>query len=612
MTLEQWLLILILVIPLGLVMANKLRLDLAALSMAVIIGFMQLGGLGMLGPAHSPQDSIQAVAGFSQPVVITLISLFIITHSLDKSGVMRWLAHQMIRLGGNKTNRLIALYAAITAFLSLFMNNLAAGALVLPSAMEASRRTGIKPSKLLIPVAYGSLLGGAATYFTTANIIMSNLLRIAHPPQNPLNILDFTPTGGLIAIVGIAFLWLLGDRLLPNREPSNEQSAARRTGSELERLYQVGERLWQAVVTPGSPLVGRTLDETEIGKNLGVTVTYINHNGGDLLYPAPDHIIAPLDRLTLIGREEKVVQLKNQGLEFTPLDTIGRLSPRGIILAEVILAPHSAAEGKTLKEINFRQRFGLTVISLKRLSRYHRTDVGDIPLNLGDSLLVMGKQDQYITIQKNADFILLEASSADQPVDLPRAIAAVVITMGAIGASIAGIPVHLSVLAGAVLALLINLMPVDEAYGAIEWQAVFLIAGMYAVSLALVQTGLAGLVGTSMLTVVKPLGPLGVAGGAYIITAALTQLIGGQVAALVTGPITISAAIGLGVNPQAVAVATAIGCSASFLTPMAHPVNVLMIVPANYKFVDFFRCGWLLTLLSIGALLAGLILFWHL
>ena len=135
---------------------------------------------------------------------------------------------------------------------------------------------------------------------------------------------------------------------------------------------------------------------------------------------------------------------------------------------------------------------------------------------------------------------------------------------------------------------------------------------MYAVSLAMVQTGLAGLLGKRMLGLVAPLGPLGLAAGAYLLTALLTQVMGGQVAALVTGPIAISAAISLGVNPQAIAVATAIGCSASFLTPLAHPVNILMIAPANYTFADFFRAGWLLTILSFVMLLVGMVLFWGL
>ncbi len=612
MQIEQWLLILILVIPLALVIINRLRMDLAALLMAVLLGICQLLGLGMLASPHSPQDAIQSISGFSQSVVITLISLFILTRGLEKSGVTRWIAHHIVRLGGNHPGRLIALFTTITAFLSLFMNNLAAGALVLPSALEASRRTGIKPSKLLIPVAYGSLLGGSATYFTTANIIMSDLLRIAQPPQPPLHFLDFTPTGGLIALVGILFLWLFGNRLLPDRDPAYSYSTHRYTGSELEDIYQIGERLWQARVLPGSRLSGCQLKETDFGKTWGVAVAAIRHEQEDRVFPDPDQRIRDYDQLLLIGREERVLPLVRMGLDILPADKQAHLSLYGITLAEILLAPRSSWEGKTLKEIDLRQRYGLTAIALKRLTRSYRTDVGNLPLQMGDVLLVLGQPRRIRKLQHQSEAIVIESNPGDQPVHIIQAVLTVGITLAAVGASIAGAPVFLSVLAGAVLVLLLNLVTLEEAYQTIEWQAIFLIAGMYAVSLALVQTGLAALLGKGMLSLVGPFGAIGLAGGAYLLTGVLTQVMGGQVSALVTGPVVISAAISMGVNPQAVAVATAIGCSASFFTPMAHPVNILMIAPANYKFSDFLKAGWILSLLSFAILLLGLFIFWRL
>src|SRR5579864_1486780 len=176
--------------------------------------------------------------------VLTLLALFGITHSLDKTGVTRWIASRLVRLGGSSERRLIALFTSSAAFLSLFMNNLAAGALLLPSAMDTSRRTGIRPSKLLIPVAYGTLLGGAATYFTTANIIVSDLLPTVNPSLKPLGIFDFTPTGGVMALAGIAFIALFMKRLLPDREAPSGMMP-RPTGTDLENAYQLDERLWE-------------------------------------------------------------------------------------------------------------------------------------------------------------------------------------------------------------------------------------------------------------------------------------------------------------------------------------------------------------------------------
>jgi di/tricarboxylate transporter len=587
-------------------------MDLAAMAMAALLGILQLLGLGMLGAANAPQDAIKAISGFSQPVVVTLLALFIITRGLDKSGFTRWIAQNVIRLGGKSESRLIVLFSATTAFLSLFMNNLAAGALVLPIAMEVARKTGIKPSKLLIPVAYGSLLGGSATYFATANIVMSDLLRIANPPQPPLNVLAFTPTGGLIAIAGILFLGLTGKRLLPDREPTVEQTLARFTGCELEDVYQLGERLWEAHVTPESRLVGKTLVQSAIGCNWGVTVAAIRQGKEETALPSPDQRIREQDVLLLVGREDKIAGLKDLGLDIRPEESNDHLSPQGVTFTEVILAPHSKAEGHTLKDIDFRQRFGLTVVALRRLDRTYRTNVGDFRLAFGDSLLAIATRQQLEALRRSLDFIAIEPNPSDQPVHWKQVVLPVGIVLVAVGVSIAGVPVYLSMLVGALVAILANVLTIEEAYQSIEWQAIFLIAGMYVVSVAMVQTGLADLLGEAMVRLVTPLGPVGAAVGAYLLAALLTQVMGGQVTALVAGPVTISAAISMGVNSHAVAVATAIGCSASFLTPLAHPVNILMIAPGNYTFRDFSRAGWQLTLVCLVMLFVGLLLFWRL
>ncbi len=613
MTVAQILLIVIVVAPLILVTVNRLRMDLAALLIALLLGVSQLAGLSMLGAANTPSAAIQAIAGFSEPVVWTLISLFIMTQALNKSGLTRWLAHKLIGLGGRSERRMIALFAAATALLSLFMSNLAAGALLLPSAMEASRRTGIKPSKLLIPVAYGSLLGGSATYFTTANIIVSNLLTTAHPAQAPLHVLDFTPTGGLIAIAGIAFLAVFGRKLLPDRLPAPEQMMARRTSSDLEDYYQLTERLWEVRIQPASPLANKTLIEGGIGEQLGLAVAGVWHGRQAVFAPPPDHVVYAGDILLVVGREERVQQLAEQGCHIGREKNGGEhISARGVSFVEAVLAPQSLALNHTLRELEFRNKYGFTVLALFRNGRSYRTDVGDFTLALGDSLLMIGSRARLKRLQASRDFITLEPDTSDRPVQRPQAALALGVIAAAILAAASGAPVYLSMLAGAVVLLLSGTLTMEDSYRAIEWPAIFLIAGMYTVSIAMVNTGLAKLIGEALVSIVTPLGPLGLAAGAYILTAGLTQIMGGQVTALVTGPIAISAAISLHANPQAVAVATAIGCSASFFTPIAHPVNILMIAPANYKFSDFVHIGWRLTLVSFVMLLIGLLLFWRL
>ena len=612
MTQAQLLLIIIVAIPLGFVSLNRLRIDVAALIIALALGTVQFLGVGMLGEPSTPADAAKAVSGLAQPVIVTLVSLFIVTRSLDRSGVTRWIARQVLKIGAQSEQRLIALFATVTALLSLFMNNLTAGALLLPSAMETARRTGIKPSKLLIPVAYGSLLGGAATYFTTANIIVSDLLTTAKPPQAPLHILDFTAVGGLIALAGIAFLAVFGKRLLPDRTPSPEQMMARRTSSELEDFYQLDERLWEARVQPASPFAGQSLAQTGIGEHLGLAVAAIWHGRQAIFAPAPEQIIYAGDILLIVGREERVVQLELQGCKIGREATNGHISMRGVLFVEVMPAPHSQVLGQTLKELEFRSKYGFTAVALHHDAEIYRTDVGNFNLTLGDSLLVVGSRKRLKSLQNNLDFIVLEPDLSDQPIQRRPAIFTAGVILAAITISVLGFPIHLAMLAGAMIVVLTGLLTMEEAYRAIEWQAIFLIAGMYSVSLAMVNTGLASLIGGGMVNLVTPLGPLGLAAGAYLLTSLLTQIMGGQVTALVTGPIAISAALSLNTDPQAIAVATAIGCSASFFTPIAHPVNILMIGPANYQFKDFIRIGWRLTIVCFVTLVIGMALFWRL
>jgi di/tricarboxylate transporter len=612
MTIPQLLLILVVCVPLAFVAFNRLRMDIAALLIAAMLGALQFFGLPVLGPANSPDLATQAVAGFGEPVIIILISLFILTRGLEKSGVTSWVARKILQMSSDSEGRFIAFFTTITAFLSLFMNNLAAGALVLPTAMEVARKTKIKPSKLLIPVAYGSLLGGAATYFTTANIIVSGLLQIATPPQAGLRIFDFAPTGLLIAAAGIAFLGWAGKRLLPDRRPAEEQMMAQLTTAELEDVYEIGERLWEAQVITGSSIAGLTLREAAIGHNYGVEVAAIWRGHQAIFPPLPEEVLIPGDILLLVGREERVNPLKEKGLKIGREKVNGHISPYGVTLFEVILAPRSHAAGQTLKAIDFRRRYGFTAVALRKRDRSYRTNVGDMKLEMGDSLLLVGPRQRIKFLQNNPDFIMLLPSSGGQPLDRQNALWTISVIVAAIVASILGFPIYLATLIGALIILLRGVLNMEEAFYAIEWQAISLIAGMYAVSISMVQTGLAGLLGQAMVRLTVPFGPLGLAAGVFLLTGLLTQIMGGQVTALVTGPVAISAAIHMGISPQAIAVATATGCSVFFFTPIAHPVNILMIAPANYSFQDFFRIGWRLTLVCFIMLLLGMVIFWGL
>jgi di/tricarboxylate transporter len=262
--------------------------------------------------------------------------------------------------------------------------------------------------------------------------------------------------------------------------------------------------------------------------------------------------------------------------------------------------------------MNFRRKYGFTILAIFRAGRSYRTDVGDITLDAGDSLLVVGSPKRVRDLLSNPDIIVFEPDPATRAVPRRRAIISILVFLSAIIFSLSGLPIYLSILTSALLAILLGLLPIQEAYRSIEWQVIFFIAGLYAASLGMVNTGLAALIGRTVIELLRNAGPLGLAASTFILSSALTQFMGSQATAFVVGPIAISAAIHLNTSPQAIAVAAAIGCSASFLTPLAHPVNLIMMSPGNYRFKDFFRVGIGLMIVVFLTLLVGLVIFWRL
>jgi di/tricarboxylate transporter len=233
-------------------------------------------------------------------------------------------------------------------------------------------------------------------------------------------------------------------------------------------------------------------------------------------------------------------------------------------------------------------------------------------LEPGDSLLVVGPPKRLRDVRADPEIIIFETDPASRPVPRRRALLSIAVFASAIVLALIGLPVYLSVLTAALLAVLLGLLSIQDAYRSVEWDVIFFIAGMYVASLGMINTGLASLVGQAVLGAFGTMGPLGLAALTFILSAGLTQVMGSQATAFVIGPLAISSAIHFHANAQAIAVAAAIGCSASFLTPIAHPVNLIMMSPGNYRFTDFFRVGWGLMILVFLALMAGMMLFWKL
>ncbi|MBC8075722.1 MAG: SLC13 family permease, partial [Chloroflexales bacterium] len=584
---QEALLLAIIAATLALIVSNRVRPDLVAL-----LALLALGLSGVL-------PSQEALAGFSRPAVLTIVGLFVISDALEQTGVVQWLADRLARLGGNDEWRIVAVFMGAGALLSLVMNNIAAGAVLLPAAVRVARRAHVPNSRLLMPLAFGTLLGGMATLFTTANIVISGALQAQG--QRALTMLDFLPTGGAIVLTGTLYMLLVGRRLLPRRESAGRAALA---PTDLAATYQLAERLWEVRVRPESPLVNQPLAESGFGAGLGVTVMAIWHGREAVIAPSPSAMIAPNDLLLVLGREERVRQLAAQGAiigrEGQPTNGALDLS---VHLSEVIVGPRAPAIGQTIKALRFRSKFGLTAVALWREGRSYRTDVGDFALEAGDALLMVGPPERVQAFAAEPGYIVLDQPNA-QPQTLGKGWLALLITVVVISLSAAGlVPTAEAMLAGAAAVVVTGCLSMEDAYRAVEWRVVLLIAGLLPLGTALLQTGVAERIGQAFTATLAPAGPLVLVAGLYLFTAVVTQLVGGQVAALIVGPIAVSAAVSLHVNPPAVGVVVAIACSAAFLTPIAHPVNVLMMAPGGYTAGDFLRVGAGLALVCFVTLL---------
>lgn len=580
---------------------NVLRPDLIGM-----LAMLALAGFGILAPDV-------ALSGFSSQVTITLIGLFIISEGLEQTGVVQRLAVVMGRLGGASEPRTVLVVMTASALVSMIMNNVAAAAVLLPAVLSVARESGIKPSRLMIPLAFGTLVGGMATYFTTANIVMSDQLRMQGFAG--LSMMDFVPTGGLIAVVAILFMAFIGYRLLPQRESVGMPISGLSDPRRLFETYQLDDRLWELHVPAGIPLAGQTIDASRIGSDLGLTVMAIWRGQQAILIPEPDTVIEADDLLLILGREDRVEGLLAQGLELGRPHEIeaARLAQRAhsVALTEVVIPPRSSVIGQTLSDLRFRARFGLTGVALWRGGRSYRTDVGKFQLQVGDALLMVGRTRNVEGLASDRDFIVTSSDHQTLPTRPQYARRASIITLAVVLAAIFDVvPIAEAMLLGGMIMVLAGCLSMDEAYRAVEWRAIFQIAGMTAISIALIQSGVAERVSAAVVEASASFGPLALIGVLFLLITLLTQAIGGQSSALIAAPIAVAAAAQLGINPQAMAVAAAIACSTAFLTITAHPVNILVLGPGGYQPSDFLRIGLVLTAITFVLVLVGMRVFW--
>ena len=767
MTWQIAFLILLLVVMAYLFLTAKLPVDLTAfLGLAVLI----LGGY--VGPT-------EAFSGFASPAVITMLAIFIISASLLYTGIADVVASRIYKLVGSKEIPLVITLMLVAGILSAFMNNIAATAVLMPAVAAIARRAGLSPSRLMMPLAFGSILGGTTTMVgTPPNIVAASIL--AERGLDPFGLFEFTPVGGLLLAGGVLFMITLGRRLLPDRVagPGAVDSA------DLTHIYHLEERLFTIRIPSRSPLDNLTLGAANLSDALGVQVVSIHRPGSKKLVPEADTLLkggdvllvegrlADLEDILRVGgmelrrtttreiprirgfsairaaipessglagqslkgihfrqryhvvivgieRGEKTIRgglasevlqagdriiglgtrpelqrmqadpdflVRNLGLSaLRSLEdhlsvmrvppgsslvgssirdsrlselfgvTIGAIVHNGIIrmvaspedvieegdgllvacdtarvehlvgmgdirvdtqveaadlesedfgIVEVALAPRSAAVRKTVRDLEFRNRYGLQLLAVWRDGRTIRTGLADLRFQLGDALLVQGPWERIRLLGTNPDFVVLspEGLRPRRHNKAPLAVGALLLMVGLVVFGIQ--PIHVAAFISASLVLLFRTVTMEEAYRAIEWRTIFLVAAVLPVGFAMERTGAANLMVDQVINLLGPLGNYAILVALVLLASVLSQALDGAPSVVLLAPVALETAAQLGMNPYAVMMGVSLAASAAFMTPFSHKANLLVMGAGGYRSMDYVRVGTPLTFVVLGIVVA--------
>ncbi len=578
---------------------------------ADFVALLVVAALGVSG-VLTPQE---AFSGFSRSAIIIIVAILVLAEGLDRAGVCAWVGNLLLRVAGTRENRLVVVTMTAAAFLSLFMNNIAAASVLLPAVVATGRKAGVPRSRLLMPLAFGTLLGGMATLLTTTNIVTSSLLR--EQGLAGFGLLDFASLGLPLTAVGILYMAVWGRKWLP-RPPSDQRfQTVRGVQEDLVEVYGLGDYLFQARVPAGSSLVGRPLAESAFRETFGVTVVSVTRRGATTYLPPPDFVFQANDILTLSGEmEELLLRQVEPALEILPLTRWQRkdLETETVCLAEVMLSPRSRLIGQTLRDAHFQEKYGLTALAIWRAGRQHYVGVQDLKLELGDALLLLAPRDRLVMLRDDPDLILLTKVEQRGPAEAngKGRLAAAVFAVTLIVAASGWLPVAETMLCGALAMVLLRVITMEQAYQAIEWRLVFLVAGMLPMGVAMAKTGAAALVSRWLVAGLGHGGPLVLLMGLMALTVLLSQAMKGAAVATVMVPIAVQSAQQIGANPRALAFGVALATSMAFVTPLGHPVNILVMGEGGYRFRDYCKVGLPLTILLFAVVLALLPVFWPL
>ena len=592
MTTEIALTLTIIVAALVLFATEKLRVDLVALLVLLAVGLLRL------------IDPAEVFDGFSNSAVITVWAVYIVSGGLFKTGVADTLGRTIHSVSGDKEPRLIATIMVTCGVISAFMNNVGATAMLMPALIGISRRTKIAVSKLLIPLSFSSLLGGAMTLIgTPANILAMGILAERGLPT--IGFFGFTPMGLVLLTTGVLYMALVGRHLLPVREGAQGR----------QDVYRLREYVTEVRVSTTSPLAGKTLLDSGLGRDYDLTVLGLERDGECLDRIGRDTLIQKDDLLTVEGSPDDlrgVREARGLASEDKQRLDLERLEPGNVQLIEATLAPNTGLVGRTLRGVRFRDRYGFTALAIWRHGQAITQKLRDVPLHFGDALLLQGPRHRVRELQEGKDFLVLEPLEVEQLRRNKAPIAIAALMLAILLVVFADFNISLAMVIAAVIMVLTGCLSIEEAHESIDWRTVFLVAGMLPLGMAMEATGAAQYLADIMVGALGDYGATALLAGMYLLAALITQAMSNAAAIVLIVPIAVNTALALGANHLTFTMAVVIGAATSFLSPVGHKANVLVFGPGGYRFFDYARVGALLTVALLIVSMIFLPLFWPL
>jgi len=578
-------------IVLGILIATVIMMvfELFRIDVVAIICMLALGWSGVL-------TTDEMLVGFSSNAVISMIAVMILGYGITTTGVMEKFSEAILSKVGHNKNKIIGFLSISVGTLSAFMQNIGAAALFLPGILEISRKTKIHVSQLIMPIGFAAILGGSLTMVGSGHLILINDL-LKNADLEPYGLFAVTPIGAVLLIGGVLYFFLLGSSVLPKE--SNLET--KKSGQEkLMDTLSLSKKIWYLSIQQNSPLIGLTAESSGIWKKLKLNIIALS-KGEDIVYaPWRETAFQEGQIMAILGIEENVKAIiKEFGLsEVSAPSIFNRLDkPEESGFAEIIFPASSEMIGKSIRDFGFRRRFGLEPLVLFSKREEIKGDFSDHIFDLGDTLIVYGLWDNIRTLKETSDLIVATTIESE-PKNKQKTIPAVVSFVFAILLTFLGVPIALAFMTGAMAMILSRVISIQQAYRAIDWKVVFLLAGLIPLGVAMQKSGAAYFLAENMMQLIEGQSVLVLVIAITLLATSFSLFMSNIGAVVVLAPLVIGMAEIAGLDPRPLVLLAAISVSNSFVLP-THQVNALMMSSGGYKNRDYIKAGSGMTLLFI-------------